>query len=385
MTSIVNELILYAIALMTLYPFAVRPHTTVLSLLGALGFAFHLLPMKRLGTSIWIALVIAVTFYQTDFLPFTSMYLYTLSYDLWIDSAHPDPSRVPMRVHQIAATSLVLLALSFLILQTLPTSPSIIALLLMALALWLSYITATRFLVGEERDQLLEGVSSMEVRQDRNRKAIDQERIETIRRTRLEERERIAHDMHDAIGHSLTSSLLQTAVIRTLNRDEALAPLIDELHQTLDHGMTNTRQQLHQLEETSGDIQMELERIAVAYRFAPIELHVRAFGPMPMAILHAMLASTRECLTNISKHSGATEVRIEVREFPSFYRLTIHDNGRGIPEAQLRAMMDGTSTSGMGLRSLRARCEAAQGHFVLTNDDGLKVVMTFQNPKEISS
>lgn len=393
MTSLMNLGILYLLSLLTLYPFEQQPESVLIALAGVLMFGFHLIPLPPAATlSIW-TLIITGSFLLPHLAPFTVLPLYTVSVDVSALSAgvreaeeaasgiRPEEGLQQYRNLLIAAGfAAVLVLLIHAAAGNMAGLLGFYVLVLAALAVWLGVSNARRIAGVDAAASLDDKLRGVQYAQDRYQETVVVQQEQASERARLEERDRIARDMHDSVGHSLTSALLQTAAIRALNQEEALTALLEQLEQTLDQGMTETRRYLHHLEEQASDLNHELEILVSKYSYCPVELTVRLNGQVPMALSRQIMASVREALTNVSKHSGADTVSVELREFAGLYRLIIKDNGRGVPEDVLQELNSGGIPRGMGLRSLRQRAENEGGHFAASNDNGFKIFMTFKRP-----
>lgn len=390
MTSIVNLGILYLLSLLSLYPFEQQPESLLFALAGTLPFAFHLIPLPPLATVGGSLIMAGAALLQPQLAPFLAMIVYTLTVD--INALASESTATGKEVRSPYHLSLLHLACGFAILSVivlltagrLDSLIGVYTLILIGLAAWLGFSNVRRITQTNEAATLQDHLRGMQYAQDRYQETVLIRQDQAAERARLEERERIARDMHDSVGHTLTSALLQAAAIDALSEDESLDELLKQLKKTLDQGMTETRHHLHELEEQAADIEHELEELASLFRYCPVELSCTLTNQIPMAVSQQIMASVREALTNVSKHSGADSVRVELREFSRFYRLVIHDNGRGVPEELLRELDEGGNPRGMGLRSLKQRAESEGGHFVASNDNGFKVFMTFKRPPSIT-
>lgn len=395
MTSLMNLGILYLLSLLTLYPFEQQPESVLIALAGALMFGFHLTPLPPAVTLFSWALIITGSFLLPHLAPFVVLPLYTVAVDVAALSGgireadessggnHPVRSLRRYRNLLVAAgMSAVLVLLIHAAAGRMAGSLGFYVLVLAVLAVWLGISNARRIASTDAAAALEDKLRGMQYAQDRFQETVLVQQEQASERARLEERDRIARDVHDSVGHALTSALLQTAAIRALNEDTPLAELLEQLEQTLDQGMSETRRYLHHLEEQAADLNHELEMLAGKYSYCPVELTVRLDGPVPPALSRQITASVREALTNVSKHSGADKVSVELREFAGLYRLIIKDNGRGVPEDVLRELDSGGNIRGMGLRSLRQRAENEGGRFAVSNDSGCRIFMTFKRPGE---
>lgn len=169
--------------------------------------------------------------------------------------------------------------------------------------------------------------------------------------SRMAERLRIAHELHDALGHSLTAL--------TLNLEAALQtnqPAKDriEVAQTLARRLLNDVRAIvsesRNLESTP--ISDALEALIHGLPRPFIHLSVEkglSIGDPEAA--HALIRCVQEIVTNAARHSGAQNLWIVVEHHENRVRVRAHDDGAG-----RRGEMDG-----FGLRGMRERVERAGG------------------------
>ena len=91
-----------------------------------------------------------------------------------------------------------------------------------------------------------------------------------------------------------------------------------------------------------------------------------------MEITTALYRIAQEALTNISKHSNATQVHLTLTEQNNHIYLHIKDNGKGFNPAE--------NTTGFGLQGMRERTEALNGKFELTStpQQGCEITVEIQ-------
>ena len=77
----------------------------------------------------------------------------------------------------------------------------------------------------------------------------------------LEERNRIAREIHDNVGHLITRSLLQTGALETINKDETLAPVISGLKDTLHTAMTSIRESVHDMHDETIELEQSIHHL----------------------------------------------------------------------------------------------------------------------------
>ncbi|MDI9498837.1 MAG: sensor histidine kinase [Bacillota bacterium] len=204
--------------------------------------------------------------------------------------------------------------------------------------------------------------------QSRHQERLRAEHLEDRHYARLEERNRIARELHDSIGHVLASGLLQTGAIAAVNRDPALRPLLANLDETLQRGIGQARDSIHQLRDEGLDLDAELRRLVDGQTAFEVKLanHIEAAPPPEIArVLYAVI---REALTNVARHSSARHVDIVLERHPAFYRLRIRDDGEGTGGAPL--------VEGMGLETMRERVERLGGRIRFGQPGGFEIFAT---------
>lgn len=193
----------------------------------------------------------------------------------------------------------------------------------------------------------------------------------------LRERNRIARELHDSIGHVLTSALLQTGAIRTVVTNEDAKLQLHTLQNSLSSGMEQVRSSIHDLHEDSIDLHEEILEITSNFRFCPVEVLYNINQTPAKPYRYALLAIIKEALSNAAKHTNATEIRITLIEHPVIYQMTIRDNGSLMQKEQL---INVQKTEGMGLQGIKKRVDSLNGHCVFRFSKGFEIFVSL--PKE---
>ncbi|HEX2418011.1 MAG TPA: GAF domain-containing protein [Micromonosporaceae bacterium] len=175
----------------------------------------------------------------------------------------------------------------------------------------------------------------------------------------LEDRDRIARDLHDlAIQRLFATGLHLQNVIRLAARPE----VVDRLNQAIDDidaTIRDIRTSIFELRTSTGpDLRAEIRGVAEEARrplgFAP---RVTIDGPVqhavPDQVRPHILAVLREALANIARHAGATSATVDVSLVDDALELTVTDNGRGL----------GSGPPGSGLRNMAERAAQLGGSF----------------------
>ena len=204
----------------------------------------------------------------------------------------------------------------------------------------------------------------------------DIERMEAIVETRYHERNRIARELHDEIGSSLSSIHIFSTVA---SQPDKMGGMMEKIRDTSGRIMENMSDLVWAINAETDDMQSLLRRIrqfgASLLEAKNIELEVVASEPLPALLLKTeakknILLICKEAINNCAKYSQASRVIIEVQLHNGFLRLEIRDNGQGF--------MRGTYP-GNGLVNMRKRCEESGGVFLLDtgHDKGTRISCTF--------
>ena len=189
----------------------------------------------------------------------------------------------------------------------------------------------------------------------------------------LRERNRIAREIHDNVGHMLTRSILQTGAMQIINTQDALREPLSDLKNTLDGAMTSIRESVHDLHDDSIDLQRVLREMveAVDTRFEA-RLQYEAGEHIPGELKLCVAGIVREGISNAVKHSTGDRIDVIFREHPAFFQLLVEDNGVNKNSASPE-----TSARGIGLRNMRERAESIGGHINFTaSERGFRIFMT---------
>ncbi|EON72123.1 nitrate/nitrite sensor protein [Lysinibacillus sphaericus OT4b.31] len=174
------------------------------------------------------------------------------------------------------------------------------------------------------------------------------------------ERQRIARDLHDTIGHTLTMIKLKTELTTKLV-DKDSSRVKDELQDIL----ATTRTALKQVRKLVSDmnfISLESELLHCEKLLQSADIDIKMTNKCPKILLSSveetMLAlCVREATTNILKHSQAKSCIVEIDYSDHIYQLDILDNGIGLKNQGL----------GNGISSMKERMTILQGTATIDN------------------
>jgi two-component system sensor histidine kinase DegS len=203
----------------------------------------------------------------------------------------------------------------------------------------------------------------------------------------VEERRRIAREMHDGLAQTLADALLQTdlSAMAAQGGPDQLAGDLKELRGLLERGMRELRDfmgDLRRPEEIPAGLVAELEALAREFqRRNRIGVSVVATGDdagTPSAVRHALLAITRQALANVRLHAQASTVTIRIDVSASACTLSLSDNGTGFDLVGYQARP--RSQRNLGLTSMRERAALVGGSFQIESAPGRGTVVTAHIP-----
>ena len=215
---------------------------------------------------------------------------------------------------------------------------------------------------------------------EKNKALLEKQDYEIYAAT-LRERNRIAREIHDNVGHVLSRSILMTAACKTINKNEALDPLLGNLEESLNGAMNSIRSSVHDLHDDAIDLEDAIKGLVKDFTFCPVNLTYDMSRQIPREVKYSLISITKEGLSNVMRHSNADSVNILLREHPALYQLCIEDNGTlgsKIPDIQTDADSNKMETvsGGMGLSNIRDRVKALGGTVQITQEKGFRIFVT---------
>ncbi|MFC8144272.1 sensor histidine kinase [Streptomyces paradoxus] len=212
-------------------------------------------------------------------------------------------------------------------------------------------------------------VAGLRERADR----LEREQAVLAERARVEERARIARDMHDVVAHKVSLMVLRAGALEINAPDEKTAAEAELIRTTGKEALTQLRAVLgilrhggrepetFQPQPTLADIDALLDQS----RSIGVPIERRDEGTV--SELHAVVEHTayrvvQEALTNIHKHAGLVPTQVVLRRLPSALEVTVNNV---VPHDCVSEM----SGSGLGLISLRERVELLGGEFTARPDE----------------
>ncbi len=197
----------------------------------------------------------------------------------------------------------------------------------------------------------------------------------------LQERNRIAREIHDSLGHSLTAQSIQlenASMFLPSNVDKAQV-FLSEAKRLGKDALLEVRQSIatlrsdplqgQSLQDAIASLLRDFRQMTGMEPECQINLSLSASEstyslslPFPAEINTVVYRIVKEALTNIYKHSGATRVKLHLQAQAERLFLLVEDNGKGFDPDQ--------TTTGFGLQGMRERTAALGGVINITSKLG---------------
>lgn len=198
---------------------------------------------------------------------------------------------------------------------------------------------------------------------------LEQTQIEKEKLAADAERERIARDLHDLLGHTLSVIVLKSELAAKLAEKNPAKAVqeIKEVEQISREALQEVRAAVRGYRGSG--FGAELARAKVALDAAGVKLTVTDalpdLPPLPEASAAMLL---REAITNVVRHAKAKEVRVSLRKETQGFRLSIEDDGIG-----------GDAPEGTGLTGMRERLQSIGGSLERDGRNGTRLTAFLPN------
>lgn len=198
--------------------------------------------------------------------------------------------------------------------------------------------------------------------------------------TLIEERNRLSHELHDTIGHSLTSLIVGVESLRSSVPDSQIER-VDKLVSIAQDSLDDIRKHFHQLSDARLNQSLSevlLELTEEFMKSTGVTVNFRVIGSETLVMQKMSFCLYRclqESLTNAVRHGQASVISVDLYFESQQLRLQIEDNGNGIESIEF----------GLGLKGMKERLEQLLGTLSVHSQSGQGTVVICNVPIQVEA
>ncbi|ENQ3079326.1 sensor histidine kinase [Bacillus sp. WLY-B-L8] len=189
---------------------------------------------------------------------------------------------------------------------------------------------------------------------------------------KLEERNRLSQEIHDKIGHSMTSALIQMEAAKKLmdSDKKKSAELLQNAIRISQDGIESIRITLKNMKPPTEQIgihrmKLFIDEFAAKHDMKILFVHkgnLDAISPIQWKIIGE---NVMEALTNAMKYAEATAISIDIHVLNTVVKVQVKDNGNGVPQVK----------KGLGIIGMEERTASINGTIIVDGTNGFSVTM----------
>lgn len=222
---------------------------------------------------------------------------------------------------------------------------------------------------------LAENTKQYELIQQQN-KALEQYSAEVEKLALLKERNRMARDLHDSIGHHFTSVTVGLDAISFMidSNPKLAVEKINRLADIAREGLAEVRRTIHQIAPAEDEVSVSCQIEKLVNEFGThtnTDSKLEFIGSEPDLTPHVKITLIRclqECMTNAKRHGEAGKIRVTVQFTGDRIQLVVFNNGKKM----------NTQKYGFGLNAMKNRLDELNGTLLIENEGegGVTVICT---------
>lgn len=245
---------------------------------------------------------------------------------------------------------------------------------MIVLCVLLKYFMVTQIKLKSDYTELRDTTREMAIQLKRQNSSLLENQDYEINIATLNERNRIARDIHDNVGHQLSSSILQVGALLAINKDEKVKENLVVVKDILSQAMDSIRTSVHDLYDESIDLYAQIAALVHDFTCCELNFNYDIKGNPEKKLKYAFISIVKEALSNIMKHSNGSRACIIFREHPALYQLIISDNG---------TVKNYDMENGIGLKNISARVNSFHGFINISINNGFEIFISI--PKEAAN
>ncbi|STD25971.1 sensor histidine kinase [Enterococcus mundtii] len=200
----------------------------------------------------------------------------------------------------------------------------------------------------------------------------------------LVERQRIIHEIHDHLGHNLTSCLIQIEAAKVINREQP-----EQAHQLLSQSADRLRKSINEVRNVLHEerpknetlninkVKAELQRFSETHQIIVDFQYSGSLDKISRFHWQVLAANLKEFLTNTLKYSEASTVTVRLHVYQKFLRFESKNNGKRAIDYR----------KGLGIVGMEERTAVLNGKLLIDGTDGFHIttILPFDEEHEISN
>ncbi|MES5952130.1 hybrid sensor histidine kinase/response regulator transcription factor [Bacillus fungorum] len=201
---------------------------------------------------------------------------------------------------------------------------------------------------------------------------LEQYSSQVERMTLLEERCRMARELHDTVGYKFTSVILSMETLKPhLTTQEGKRKLQDILDMSRS-GLESVRRQIHEMDPLEEELNLDVSLLNIIEEFKSntyVDVVFRTIGEQYTIAKKVKMTFCRclqEAMTNATRHGEAESIQVLLQYHKSHVMLQVQDNGKGIEYIQ----------EGFGLSGMRNRLNEYQGSLYIDSKENAGTILT---------
>ncbi len=265
-----------------------------------------------------------------------------------------------------------------------PDSVIWIVAVLFCLSVWLAFksvrLTIQKKMILKMRDDDEEQRQKLNRQNEELMAARDYE----VMTAQLQERNRIAREIHDNVGHTLSRALLQVGALLAIHKEEPVHTELSGIRETLDSAMTSIRSSVHDLHDSSVNLEMSVRQIMETLKESfHVTVEIDVSENIPREIKYGFIGILREGVSNIMRHSLNDTVSLQIMEHPGFYQMILHDYLSEEGRRKDRPVSGGTEGApGIGLVNIESRVRRMGGTLQINEELGFRLFVSVRKQED---
>ncbi len=231
---------------------------------------------------------------------------------------------------------------------------------------WFTHAATSTWLTGLVFSALVGGVNLHFAQAKRQSEKLKMAQEEVEHLAKVAERERIARDLHDVLGHTLSIIVLKSELAsKLMERDpERAKNEIRDVEKISRDALSDVRHAIRGYRAKGLSEEMARARATLETAGVRFDCEAKEIGLSP-AQESVLALAMREAVTNVVRHADARSCKVELQRVNGDCLLQIEDDGRG-----------GKQVEGNGIRGMRERIEALGGHVERWTAQGTRITIT---------